>query len=417
MLRDLWRIVARITAVAGLLLGFLVVVELFRAFVFFYRLNHTLGWVFAGFVLLLAILVPIYIWSVWVSLPKVLRPPSLPDPEKAGFRELYDYCRYLADYLRRLEKNPHFEAAHKDLIRDRIASIQDTLKAHPLKDDLRRAIAKTEEETIFPLLDFLAGLANTEVRRSVRDVMLGVTLSPYHSVDLVVVLFRNASMVLRVARVFSSRPDTREQFLVLRDVGRVIITVNFLYIGRHLIENLFSSVPLIGRVVDDIGQGLGAGLFTSAAGHAAIDRCAAFRGWSREEAADTLASQTKAFLVDVKDIFTRDVLPDLKGRIRTEVPVERAEQPGFWDTISNGITSAVDSTAGALGTLVVKPAVAGTKGMMQAGAAVSRTMARRENTSSENQGHRRRRKRRRSRSRPFGTLGQRIKYAFKKPAP
>ena len=70
--------------------------------------------------------------------------------------------------------------------------------------------------------------------------------------------------------------------MILRDVLRVLITVNFLYIGRNLVENLFANVPLLGRVVDDMGQGLGAGLFTSAAGHAAIERCAAFRGWDKE---------------------------------------------------------------------------------------------------------------------------------------
>jgi hypothetical protein len=166
-------------------------------------------------------------------------------------------------------------------------------------------------------------------------------------------------MVFRVMRIYKSRPALREECLILRDILVVVATVNFLNISRKLIESLFSQVPVIGRVIDDIGQGLGAGLLTSVAGHAAMDRCTAFRGWNDEEEVRSLGARMANFLADVKDLFTKDLMPELKGRIRSAVSPDEADQPGFWDTITRGVASAIDMTAKTVDFLVIKPATAG----------------------------------------------------------
>lgn len=415
MFKEAWKVFCRFCFLAGLLLSFAAVVELFRVFIFFYRIDPLWGWVFAAVTAAFFLGLVVYAKLLLSNYPRVLRPPYLPLLKEAGYKDLCRYSEYLMAYLARLAENAQLESDQVQAARSQIEAIGEALRAHPLKDDLRRTITETEEDVMAPLLLHLNDLSNKEVRRSVRDVMLGVTLSPYHSVDMVIVLYRNAAMVGRIAGIYASRPHSREQMLILRDVARVVVTVNFLYIGRNLLENLFANVPVIGRVVDDIGQGLGAGLFTSAAGHAAIDRCAAFRGWSKDEAADSLASQTKAFLKDVRDIFTRDVLPDLRGRIRSELPGEKIEEPAFWERLTNGVSTAVDATAGVVGHLVIKPAVAGTRGMMRAGGAVTRTKP--ADATMSPRGHRRRRRRRKS-VKPlglFGTLGQRIRYAFRGP--
>jgi hypothetical protein len=201
--------------------------------------------------------------------------------------------------------------------------------------------------------------------------MMAVTLSPYPSVDLMVVVYRNGAMVLRLIRIYASRPAAREQLLILRDTLRVVATVNFLNVSRNLMESLFSKLPVIGPVVDDIAQGLGAGLLTSAAGHAAVGRCAAFRGWDKEEATETLARQARTFLADVKNIFTKDVLPEIKGRIRAETPAEAVEDPGFWNTVAKGISAAVDTTASTVDALILRPATAGTQGVVRAASTVA----------------------------------------------
>ncbi len=43
------------------------------------------------------------------------------------------------------------------------------------------------------------------------------------------------------------------------DIINIIATVNYINMGKNLIEHLGSKVPGIGRFIDDIAQGIGAG--------------------------------------------------------------------------------------------------------------------------------------------------------------
>jgi hypothetical protein len=187
-----------------------------------------------------------------------------------------------------------------------------------------------------------------------------VTLSPYRSADLLIVLYRNGGMVLRLTAIYASRPRLSEQLAILRDTVTVVAAVNFLNLGSKLVESLLSTVPIVGRFADDIAQGLGAGFFTSAVGHAAMHRCEAFQGWDRLEATDALRSRSEAFLEDVREIFQKDILPHLRSRL-----------PGLeWERIASGVRRAVDVTAAGLDSLVARPVLAGGRVAVRTGSSV-----------------------------------------------
>jgi hypothetical protein len=409
MFKDIWNIVRRIAIILGLFLCMFMVAECARTFLLFYRIHRIAGWTFAVLLGLVGVWALWYLTAALRAQPPVLVPPTLADPP--GHKDMRRYCQYLIRYLERLSENHALPDDQRQAARDKATAIAEVLKAHPLNDDLDRAIQQTENDVIAPLLGQLDEKAGHEVRQCVRDIMLAVMVSPYASMDLLIVLYRNAAMVLKVVQVYRSRPGAREQFHILRDIFLVVVTVNFLNISRKLIESLFAHVPLVGRVVDDIGQGLGAGLLTSVAGHAAMGRCRAFRGWSREEEVRSLGAQMAGFLTDVRDLFTKDLLGELKGRIRSEVPPGTADQPGFWDTIARGVNSAVDATARALDSLVVRPAVAGAQGIASAGGYVTRGVV--QATSSVAR-HSARHTRRATHGilRVARLVGQRIKYTF-----
>lgn len=407
MLKQLWNLLVRLVIVAGVLLGFVFLAECLRLFVLFYRIHPAIGFAFAGIFFAGILALFIYLWSGLRAYPRVLVPPSMPELPAASHAEMRRYSKYLIGYLGRLAENPNLDGESAKAARECVAYIQDVLSAHPLNDDLVRTITKTEEEMIGPLLGRLDEKASQEVRRSVRDVMLAVTLSPYPSADIFIVLYRNFTMAFRVMRIYKSRPTPREEWRILRDILAVVATVNFLNISRKLIESLFSQVPVIGRVIDDIGQGLGAGLLTSVAGHATMDRCAAFRGWNSEEEVQSLGARMGNFLTDVKNLFTKDLMPELKGPIRSSVSPDEANQPGFWDTITRGVASAIDMTAKTVGFFVIKPATAGVQtvaaGVQNVANASSNTVWRR---------HRHHRPAQGGLGRVLKTFGQRIKYAF-----
>jgi len=355
MLTYIWKIASRVLLITGVLFTFFVAMELLRVFVLLYRLDPVYAYAYVSVLGASVLSGLIYLWRVWARTPRALKPPPRPDLPTAHYKELRRYCDYLIAYQQRLARNKRLPESSLTRLHDHLDSMFSTLSHHPINNDLRHMITHSETAIIPQTQKHLRDLAEKEIRNSVRDVMLGVTLSPYHSVDLLIVMYRNAAMVTRILHIFETRPPPRMQARVLRDVMRVVATVNFLYIGRNVIENLFAFLPWVGRVADDIGQGLGAGLFTSAAGHAAIDRCAAYQVWDKDTAVDSLAAQTRDFIRDVKNIFTKDVLPDIKNRILSEAPSEQAKDPGFWDNFQRGINTAFDQSIRAVGGLIPKP--------------------------------------------------------------
>lgn len=363
MFKRVWDIAVRIVWVISFALVAMAAIELLRLYVLLRDLHAGAAAAYLFIIGVVSVSLIIWLLHQWLSFPTVLTPPELPDDiSGASHRQLVNYTRYLIKYLRRLSINPSLSPQQTEAAREQIELLQDTLRAHPLRDDLIRDTRKAEEEGVLPLLAALNELAAHEVRRSVRDVMLGVTLSPYHSLDAAAVLYRNGSMIVRIARIYNARPLHREQWLILRDTLRTVAAVNLLNIGKTLFDKLFSGIPFVGRVMDDIAQGIGAGLLTSVAGRAAMDRCAAYRGWTRAKAAESITSHAGNFFADVKDMFAKDVLPSLRPRIMVTAP-QAAGEPDFWKRLNDGITGAMDNSAKAVGDYILKPAVAGTIGV------------------------------------------------------
>ena len=102
--------------------------------------------------------------------------------------------------------------------------------------------------------------------------MIAVVLGPFRSADLLVVLYRNGQMILRLAQLYQTRPAPVEQLRIVRDVLAVVATVNLLNFTEKFVEQLFERVPVLGQLAGDVTQGVGAGLLTSATGHAAMNR-------------------------------------------------------------------------------------------------------------------------------------------------
>ncbi len=345
MWHSIGRLIGRVTLVVGALLTFLLVFEVLRLFLALHQFSPPLAWIYAGLLALLVVGGSGYLWRQFNRYPRPLRPAPRPVlAERTPHAELKRYARYLHTYSARLARNPNLRAADQTALDAAQAQFDEILAHHPLNDDWIRYIESVEQQVIPPVHMHLRNRAEKEIRASVRDVMLGVTLSPYHHIDVLIVLYRNFAMIFRIMGIYVTTPAPRAQWRIVRDVVRVVATVNFLYVGRNLIENLFAFIPWVGRMADDIGQGLGAGLFTSACGHAVIDRCATVQPWEKAKAVDSLAAQSKEFLRDVKNIFTHDVLPDIKSRLLSEAPPEQVQEPGFWVNVQQGINKAFDAT-------------------------------------------------------------------------
>ena len=343
-LRTLWRLVRLVVLVIGVLLAFFAGLELVRAYTTLRDGVHP--WAGYGFLLLLGAAVAALVVYVAVTMgrrPPVLRPPR-GKVRTASRRWLRRYCRYLAKYLRRLSKNDRLSEEERQRAREAAETIAAAGRPTASAEAMRKAIAKVEEEHIQPLVAVLDGEAEAVVRHAVRDIMIGVTLSPYRAIDLLVVVYRSAAMISAVVRVYNSRPRTREMLMTFRDTMRIVATVNYLNLGQKFMERVLSAVPLVGRFMDELAQGFGAGLLTSVAGHAAIDRCRAYTEWDREAAAAGIGERLGDFLTDVKEMFTEDVLPYVRRRAKARGAKE-ADEPGFWEKLKGAVAHSADDVA------------------------------------------------------------------------
>jgi len=360
MFTQIWKTLRSALWVAGVLLSFFALVEVVRAYEVLRDLHPALGVLFL--LLLLAGIgwLAVRYFTEVVRRPSILTAPARVDAQEATLAERKAYGRYLARVMRRLSLNENLSGDQRMALkagRDELGNLQ---KAKADKDALVRAAKRAENEIILPAMDVLDQLAEKELRRCVRDVMLGVTLSPWRSADLLVVMYRNIGMVLQIVSIYNARPRFREQMLVFRDVFTIVATVNYLNYGSKLSENLLASVPGLGRFTDDVAQGVGAGLMTSIAGHSAIERCRDFRGWDRAEAQRSIIGTLNQFMADIKGIMVDQVVPHLRLE--------------FLDRIKEGIATAIDETAKATDFILRKPVLAAGRGVAYTGTALTKTL-------------------------------------------
>ncbi len=321
-----------------------------RAYQTLYAFHPVAGYIFAAVVIGLLVWLVVYVWGNLAVFPKPLNPPKIDDCAAASDRQLKKYLRYLKRFLLRLIANPNLSDDDHAQITEALSQLENqTTFDRPACLSLIEAI---ENNHIKPALKKLDVLASKQVRDSMRDIMVGVTLSPYKSADLLIVLYRNLVMVVRIVKVYRVRPALSEQLRIFSDIINVIATVNYINMGKNLIEGMASRVPGIGRFMDDIAQGIGAGFMTTITGHAAMDRCRSFRGWNEADAKRHLLSHVGDFYNDVKDIFFKDVWGGIRGRASATIP-DAGEK----------IADAIDATGSLLDSFVKVPIkAAGTAG-------------------------------------------------------
>ena len=325
-----WVELLRTIAIAfGVLLSFVVFIEIARAFVFLRELSP---WLAAGFAITLAGAVAWFagrfFWA-FSMLPRAPAPPVVTDIRNPTPTELQQIAVFLRHRVAQLRSNPRVSAESAG----ELARIAEQL-SQPLSAERVNAL----QNDLNALLEPLDGEAERLVQECVRDVMIAVVFSPYRSVDLLVVLFRNGQLALKLAQHYQTQPAAAEQWRILKDVITIVATVNLLNFAEKFVEKLFASVPILGGFVGDLSQGVGAGLLTSAAGHAAIRRCRSVEPWSRQSEQDALAHQMPRFIKDLREIVRVDILPRLQPRIADLKPVS-GQIVGAFDAALEGMNS------------------------------------------------------------------------------
>ena len=340
MLRRVWIWIKRTACLAVMLMALVLGATL----LFLYRvlaamhpwLGHGFGAVMAGVILA---------GVCWYLATKLRHPTVLDAPPRAtdGRSRVANrqYARYLARFMSRLRTHPRVPAEQREVVAAYLGTLRRAIAARR-SVQVAETVAQCEEEAIDPVMASLDERAAALVDETVRDVMQGVTLSPWQALDMLAVMLRNLSMVGRIVALYDDRPLVREYLLIVRDVVSVVGSVNFLSFGNQLLRNLMSDVPAMGHFAEDVAQGTGAGLMTAVAGRAAMARCRAYCGWSCSEArmqvADTMPETLHGLTAVVEDVVMPQLRSPLESRLSDGTSTE------IFERVTNGVVHALDST-------------------------------------------------------------------------
>ncbi|MBC8213067.1 MAG: DUF697 domain-containing protein [Candidatus Marinimicrobia bacterium] len=307
----LWKIIKRGFYILGGLLLFIVVIEIIRALQTLASVHTLLAWVvgIAG--------IGSIAWGV-LKLLKLLKefPSALipPNPNNLGGKESSTYLKahlyYLKSVVEGLSKNKYLPVDGRNSLSG-ILSDGKSFSISGNGDQLKRRIVTLDEDVIFPALKQLDEQAEKKVQDTVRDTMVGVMLLPFKAADIYLVIYRNGVMFFELVKLYSQRPSIKETYNVFRDVLKMVATVNILSYTERFTQKLMASVPILDKTTDDIIQGTGAGILTTAVGKATIQRCRAYKGWNTESEIESYRKTSLDFLGYVKDILGDDVVPPL----------------------------------------------------------------------------------------------------------
>lgn len=360
MLDRLWKQLTRIGIILACILAFLAFMELLRTYQTLHQMHPHAGYAFA---LLAAVLI---IWAIgmllggWKYRPRTLTPPETGDVENADLKILRKYARYLVRYLRRLAENPNLTQQQNEQAEMAASQLAKDAPRCRERQTIIALIQQAESTHVEPLLAVLDEKAEQEVHQCVLHVMVGVAASVWNSIDVLIVLYRNGRMVSRVTEVYNAKPPLRERVNILIDTIRVVAMIKVTSMTANLLTKSGKVMPLVGRATESLAQAVGAGVLTSAAGHAAKHRCRAFRGWDRCEAEQHLSSMVGQYLKDCWSAARKSVWPIITQTIGDA-------GSSVWDKVQEGFSSAVDATAAATDSFVRKPVAAGANAVTSGG--------------------------------------------------
>ncbi|HMP73450.1 MAG TPA: hypothetical protein PKE55_09335 [Kiritimatiellia bacterium] len=268
---------------------------------------------------------------------------GFPAPSQASHRELRTYCKYLIVYLKRLAEHQNLSDDEARDLRQHAIEIESVLGAHPLLDDLRRAIHRAENEVIASALSQLGQRRQTITLAKMQAVIEDIHQPPFPVIKPLVMIYHQITLISQIVDLYVARPSMPEYLAVIRDVWSVMTKGDFLRLGQRLFHGVYQNSPPLGRAVDDLGEAIAAMWITQSVSNAAAHRCCVIHGWRVDDAIGWMDEQTIPSLHAIRDVLVEEVLPMLRVRIRHSAPWGTQDTVEFTDSLVKGITKAVES--------------------------------------------------------------------------
>jgi len=248
--KQILKLAHRIGFAVGCFLLFFVLIELLQAYETLHGFHPIAGGIFIATVFGIIIWGLVRIYCVFRQFPKAI---ASPDPKDYGGPNGSKYKTawliYLRKYANELLNNPALDSDHQLELQKRLELIPNGI--------IDKKCEWLENTCIKPALDILNKKAELIVRNTVRDTMTAVMLSPFRSLDSIVVISRNGQMFLELVTLYNHQPGLLHITRYAKEVLVIVTSVNILNFTERLTENLMRNVPILNRTADDMIQGSG----------------------------------------------------------------------------------------------------------------------------------------------------------------
>jgi hypothetical protein len=282
--------------------------------------HPALGWAFLGLVAALLWIGVVRPARRYWAIPAAVKPPRNGRLAEAGAHEIARRARFLVKVSDNLARNPRLQAIVPEILLAGVEAGKLEAKAHAgttSADDLRRELTALETvrfESIFKPLD---AEANQVIRAEALAVGLGTAVSMNGTFDAWLVMWRNLSLVSKLAAIYYGRPGVRGTFLVIRDVATAMLLATKLQGAIEGAANFFGT--WFGRagsaLVGPAADGAVNALVTVRIGYVAKARCRSFRVWTDASLREVLVVCFKEAASHGKGVVI-DVLRGAKGGLR-----------------------------------------------------------------------------------------------------
>lgn len=248
--------------------------------------------------------------AAFLRMPAALKPPPLPPLAEREAKHLHRHLVFVERYLASLLVNPEWTGAKEDVdgaiarcraLREETADA-DRSQVAALSGEVRRL----EQETVERLLEPLDRKARAVIRQEALGVGIATAVSWNGTIDAFLVLWRNANLCSRIARIYYGRPGARGTLGILRDVSAATIASAYL---QDLSEAAGSALSgLFGKTVGALGGPLLDGGLNAVAtlriGYVAKARCRAFSAWNEATRAQALKGAFAEAATFSKEVVT-----------------------------------------------------------------------------------------------------------------
>jgi uncharacterized membrane protein YcjF (UPF0283 family) len=285
-----------------------------------YEVHPALGWAFLALVAALLWVGAVRPIRRYWAIPAAVKPPRDGRLEHAGSAEVARRARFLTKVADNLARNPRLVTIVPEILLARVEAERlesAALAADASVDDLKRELRALEAvrfESIFRPLDVEA---NQVIRGEALAVGLGTAVSMNGTFDAWIVLWRNLSLVSKLAAVYYGRPGIRGTLFVMRDVATAMLLASKLQGAVGGAASFFGSwlgstgSAILGPVAD----GAVNALVTVRIGYVAKARCRSFRVWNDASLKSVLASCFKEAASHGKGVVL-DVMRGAKGGLK-----------------------------------------------------------------------------------------------------